>query len=183
MREGEKHHSFFLIWIDPPEIVSIPSPQEDLYEGNGTVLFCNVTGNPQPNISWTKQGNDSVLSTVQTLKPTVLKRVDDGAVYKCKVQNYLGLMETTVMISVLCKWWLHIIFKHALWLIRTFLQSRYAFCAEGKVRNSFKKSQIFLCWPCQWKVRWSPDEWNPDKGVPFLHWDGCSLFTWLRQVG
>ena len=92
-----------LIWIDPPEIVSFPSPQQDLYEGSGTVLFCNVTGNPQPNISWTKQGNDSVLSTLQTLKLTVLKRVDSGAVYKCKVQNYLGLMETTVMISVLCK--------------------------------------------------------------------------------
>lgn len=161
MREGEKHYSFFLIWIDPPEIVSTPSLQQDLYEGSGTVLLCNVTGNPQPNISWTKQGNDRVLSTLQTLNLTVLKRVDNGAVYKCKVQNYLGLMETTVMISVLCKQWLHIIFEHALWLIRTFLQSRYAFCAQGKVRKSFKKSQIFLCWPCQWKVRWSPDEWQP----------------------
>ena len=103
MREGEKHYSFFLIWIDPPEIVSTPSLQQHLYEGSGTVLLCNVTGNPQPNISWTKQGNDSVLSTLQTLNLTVLKRVDNGAVYKCKVQNYLGLMETTVMISVLCK--------------------------------------------------------------------------------
>ena len=103
VREGEKHCSFFLIWIDPPEIVSTPSPQQDLYEGSGTVLFCNATGNPQPNINWTKQGNDSVLSTLQTLNLTVLMGVDDGAVYKCKVQNYLGHMETTVMISVLCK--------------------------------------------------------------------------------
>ena len=66
-------------------------------------MFCNGTGNPQPNITWTKQGNDSVLSTSETLNLTNLMRDVNGAVYKCKVQNYLGSVEDTAMITVLCE--------------------------------------------------------------------------------
>ena len=88
--------------VDPPEIVSAPSAQQ-VVEGNGVILFCNATGNPQPNITWTKHRNNSVISTSESLNLTRLMRGDNGAVYKCKVENVVGSAETSARITVLCK--------------------------------------------------------------------------------
>jgi len=86
----------------PPEIITAPSAQQ-VVEGNGVILFCNATGNPQPNVTWTKQGNSSVLSTSGTLNLTRILRGDNGAVYRCRVENYEGSVEATAMITVLCE--------------------------------------------------------------------------------
>ena len=95
-------HSNFVSVLDPPKIVSAPSAQQ-VVEGFGVILFCNATGNPQPNITWTKHGNNSVLSTSDTLNLTRLMRGDNGAVYKCKMENVVGSAETNTRITVLCK--------------------------------------------------------------------------------
>ena len=84
-------------------IITEPASQSVL-EGNEVTLFCNATGNPQPNITWTKQENNSVLSTTDTLTLPNLRKGDNGAVYKCKVQNNLGSDESTATITVLCEY-------------------------------------------------------------------------------
>ena len=89
--------------IDAPEIVSAPSPQQ-VFEGDGVVLFCNATGNPPPTIAWTTQGSNTVLSTSKTLHLTNLMSGDDGAMYKCKVENILGSREVNAIITVLCEY-------------------------------------------------------------------------------
>ena len=86
----------------PPAIDSAPSAYQ-VIEGNGVILFCNATGNPQPNITWTKQGNNSKLSTSETLNLTKLMREDDGSVYKCTVINEVGSAEATSPVTVFCK--------------------------------------------------------------------------------
>ena len=94
------------IWFssaDPPEIVSAPS-SEEVVEGDGVVLFCNAIGNPQPNTTWTKQGNNSVLSTSETLNLTNLMSGDNGTVYICKVENNFGSREANSTITVLCEY-------------------------------------------------------------------------------
>ena len=81
-----------------------PSAQQ-LVEGNGATLFCNGTGNPWPNMSWTKQGNNTVLSSSETLILANVTGEDNRAVYKCKLQNNLGSAEANTTITVLCECW------------------------------------------------------------------------------
>ena len=94
---------FSICCLDPPEIITAPSAQQ-VVEGNGVILFCNATGNPQPNVTWMKLGNSSVLSTSETLNLTRLLRGDNGALYRCRVENDEGSAETTAMITVLCEY-------------------------------------------------------------------------------
>ena len=98
----------FTFCIVPPEIDSAPSALYQVVEGIGVILFCNATGNPQPTITWTKQGNNSILSTSKILNLTKLMREDDGSVYKCTVTNYVGSAEATAKITVWCKYMLQL---------------------------------------------------------------------------
>ena len=93
---------FLSLFTVPPAIDSAPSGYQ-VIEGNGAILFCNTTGNPQPNITWTKQGNNSKLSTSETLNLTKLMREDDGSVYKCTVTNEYGSAEAITTVTVFCK--------------------------------------------------------------------------------
>ena len=83
--------------------MSAPSSQQ-VVEGNGAFLFCNFTGNPQPNITWTRQGNNTVLSTSETLNITGLMRQDNGVVYICKAENNLGSANASATITVFCEY-------------------------------------------------------------------------------
>ena len=87
----------------PPEIDTAPSGK-DVVEGNSLKLFCNATGNPQPNITWTKLGESSVLSTSETFELTNLSTKDNEQVFFCKVDNSLGFDEANATITVLCEY-------------------------------------------------------------------------------
>ena len=87
-----------------PDIDHAPSAYQ-VVEGSGLILFCNATGNPKPNITWTKQGNNSELSTSERLTIITVLREDDQSVYKCVAANSLGLTQVTPKVTVLCKFY------------------------------------------------------------------------------
>ena len=89
----------------PPDIDHAPSAYQ-VVEGSGLILFCNATGNPKPNITWTKQGNNSELSTSERLTITNVLREDDQSVYKYIAANSLGLAQVTPKVTVLCKFYM-----------------------------------------------------------------------------
>ena len=89
----------------PPDIDHAPSAYQ-VVEGSGLILFCNATGNPKPNITWTKQGNNNELSTSETLTIVNVLREDDQSVYKCIAANSLGLAQVTSKVTVLCKFYI-----------------------------------------------------------------------------
>ncbi|XP_074634697.1 hemicentin-1-like isoform X4 [Acropora palmata] len=96
---GLKQTSVTITIQYPPEIMLKPLSQ-DIIEGNDVRLLCNASGNPQPNITWIRQGNSDVLSSSETLLLRNLVREDDGSVYTCRVENYLGLKQASVTITI-----------------------------------------------------------------------------------
>ena len=97
--------SMIFVSTVPPDIDHAPSAYQ-VVEGSGLILFCNATGNPKPNITWTKQGNNSELSTSERLTMTNVLREDDQSVYKCIAANSLGLAQVTPKVTVLCKFYM-----------------------------------------------------------------------------
>lgn len=92
----------------PPGIDSAPK-DERVVKGDSRNWFCNATGNPRPNITWTKEGEISVLSTSETLELTKLGSEDNENVndlngrdytYSCTATNDLGYDKRTASIKI-----------------------------------------------------------------------------------
>ena len=75
--------------------------ENDVYvvKGNDVVLPCNVTGIPQPVVTWYKDGLEihSILQSTFALKGNdlLLENIveEDFGVFKCKAENYLNSIE------------------------------------------------------------------------------------------
>ena len=89
--------------VDAPEILVTPS-NTTIIEGNIAVLFCNATGSPKPNVTWTKAGENQTLSSSEMLQLRNLRGVDCGTEYKCTFMNYLGSVEASAVVTVHCKY-------------------------------------------------------------------------------
>lgn len=88
-----------IIGFVPPGIDHAPSVYQ-VIEGNELILFCNATGNPKPDITWTKKGKSCELPTSETLTLTKLTR-EDQSIYECEAKNYLGSTQVFTKITVL----------------------------------------------------------------------------------
>ena len=97
---------FFLI-IDPPSI-TINKTRQTVEEGDNIMLTCNVTGKPQPIISWTELGSSEVLSNTSSLTIVNVSRpeIPDNMIqYQCTASNGVGTPTTaTVNVTVHCKY-------------------------------------------------------------------------------
>ena len=73
-------------------------------EGDELTLQCTASGNPIPNVTWTKDDNDVELaSTVQTAVSTlIISSVtrEDSGVYKCTATNAAGAGSNTLSVKV-----------------------------------------------------------------------------------
>ena len=89
--------------ISAPKVTITPS-QLTVNESNTAALFCSATGNPAPQVSWSRV-NGSLLSNRIKVTPDGLlqignARLDDAASYKCTAQNILGKDENIANIVV-----------------------------------------------------------------------------------
>ena len=106
---------FCYVFTEKPSIrPSITThPQGDVVrEGNNVTLSCNVSGNPEPSISWTIDGfqvNTTINSQIsfsadeKQLTITNAKRTDNGN-YRCVAENSLGIATSdAATVDVQCK--------------------------------------------------------------------------------
>ena len=74
-------------------------------EGQNVTLHCNATGNPAPNITWTKDGNAVVLYQGETYTIYNIQREAAGG-YTCTAWNGVDdQTNATTSITVYCKLW------------------------------------------------------------------------------
>ena len=89
-------------YSDPPLIESAPVSQVVL-EGNNLTLHCNASGNPTPNITWTKEDSPSVLHQGITYSIVDIDRNAAGN-YTCTAWNGVGgQKKATAAITVHCE--------------------------------------------------------------------------------
>jgi len=96
---------------DPPDIAFDPQTRA-VTEGNSVTLSCNVSGNPEPSISWTTNGFQvnttinfriSFSADKKQLTITNAKRTDNGN-YRCVANNSLGIATSdAATVDVQCK--------------------------------------------------------------------------------
>lgn len=94
--------SLFPLLTDPPSISDLP-PNTVIQEGKNVTLYCNVTGNPSPKITWTKDGSVKVLSGAERFIILNVTRQQAGD-YVCTARNGMGTSaNTTLMLTVHCR--------------------------------------------------------------------------------
>ena len=74
-----------------------------IVEGSNVTLHCNATGNPTPNITWTKDGSPTVLYQGETYSIVNIQRQAAGD-YTCTAWNGADEQKNaTVTVTVHCK--------------------------------------------------------------------------------
>ncbi|XP_072101165.1 basement membrane-specific heparan sulfate proteoglycan core protein isoform X3 [Mobula birostris] len=85
----------------PPTVMVYPSPTS-VTEGETVDLHCQVTGQPQPRITWYRTGN-SLTSNHQVQGPVLrilhMTPADTGD-YICRAENVLGMQEIKFSVSI-----------------------------------------------------------------------------------
>ena len=134
----------FFYFKDLPEIARYPSTSP-IIEGGNTTLVCQASGNPQPNITWTKRGSNKTLSYSDELFLYNLTRFDDKTEYKCKVMNYLGFVEASASVTIHCKWmWYRFLLWYKLYVQWIFLSYCCKFMVSVFLHSVVPKEKKWL---------------------------------------
>ena len=89
--------------LDNPVVVELPL-QVIISVGELAFLMCEVSGDPEPSVTWTKNGNSTIpraqfknddrLLVIQDVSPR------DSGVYECKASNKFGESRTSITVIV-----------------------------------------------------------------------------------
>ena len=82
--------------------VAIQQCSSPVTEGDNVTFYCNATGNPVPNITWTRAHSSAVLSSNNELIVEAVKRNASGS-YICHAFNGFGAYNTSCNVDVQCK--------------------------------------------------------------------------------
>ena len=86
-----------------PAVIDMGPVNQVLVEGNIVALHCNATGNPKPNVTWTKDGSPTVLHQGEMYSIVNIQRQAAGD-YTCTAWNGVGEQKNaTAAVTVQCK--------------------------------------------------------------------------------
>ena len=88
--------------ISSPTVVVSPATLT-VHEGRSASFQCSASGNPEPEIMWSKLGSKSEISKSTTSRGNLqLQNVtgNDSGLYQCKATNILGEVQVAVQLIV-----------------------------------------------------------------------------------
>ena len=98
----DSHSDINFSFSDASAIKSAPGNQVVL-EGNSLTLHCNASGNPSPNITWTRDKSSSVLHQGNIYNILNIHR-DATGYYTCTACNGVGEQQNaTAVVTVHCE--------------------------------------------------------------------------------
>ena len=83
-------------------MVAIQQYSSPVTEGDNVTFYCNATGNPSPNITWTRANSSAGISFSEMFHMEAVKRNESGS-YVCHASNGFGTHNTSCSVDVLCK--------------------------------------------------------------------------------
>lgn len=78
------------------------SKNQTLNESNDVTLYCNATGTPPPNVTWSTESGE-IFDPGPLLQLKNIRRVQDG-LYWCTAENGAGKSVASVRVIVQCKY-------------------------------------------------------------------------------
>lgn len=87
---------------DAPTVTIIQQCTSPITESDNVTLYCNASGNPMPNITWTGPYTSAVLSYSTILLMEAITRNASGS-YVCHASGSFGMDNTSCNIVVQCK--------------------------------------------------------------------------------
>ena len=95
--------TFVLKLLEKPAVMQLPE-KSILSVGELVLLTCEVTGDPEPSVTWTKNGNSSIPRAQLKTDGRILVINDvlpvDSGVYECKASNKFGESRTSTTVIV-----------------------------------------------------------------------------------
>uniref|UniRef100_A0A3Q3E8P4 Cell adhesion molecule L1-like b n=1 Tax=Hippocampus comes TaxID=109280 RepID=A0A3Q3E8P4_HIPCM len=104
---GQAVHYFDVIVEEPPKWLTEPPHSQLTVIGSDVHIKCSVSGKPQPDILWRKNGNifeDNPLNNKRVLDDTLVLHnatPDDSGVYQCEAANRHGVVLGNINIMVM----------------------------------------------------------------------------------
>ncbi|XP_077459581.1 neural cell adhesion molecule L1-like protein isoform X10 [Stigmatopora argus] len=104
---GQAVHYFDVIVEEPPKWLTEPPHSQLTVIGSDVHIKCSVSGKPQPDIMWRKNGHifeDDPLNNKRVLDDTIVihnAMPDDSGVYQCEAANRHGVVLGNVKIMIM----------------------------------------------------------------------------------
>ena len=104
MKESQLLYLRFLISTAPPRITTEPKRETEVGVGQNLTLTCNASGDPLPEVTWSKEGQTLRVFNVTgpVLHLVNVTREDFGS-YKCTAKNKVGEASLPAAVNVACK--------------------------------------------------------------------------------
>lgn len=100
-------HTLLYSFLSVPPGNILHSDNQTVDEGFNLTLFCNSTGKPLPNITWTRVSEDEVLFVGNPWYIVNINRTYSGT-YRCIADNGVpSQVNSTISINVLCEYTLY----------------------------------------------------------------------------
>ena len=100
-------HTLLYSFLSVPPGNILHSDNQTVDEGFNLTLFCNSTGKPLPNITWTRVSEDEVLFVGNPWYIVNINRTYSGT-YPCIADNGVpSQVNSTISINVLCEYTLY----------------------------------------------------------------------------